>query len=96
MGPFLRADELRAVDDWFSREDRYALGTDLSTGRCFVSFPVNAGAVGYEEYYEVDAETYGHYLADPELALPFVEECRRHEHDNLLMVKPGWNRGTPS
>ena len=96
MGRFLRADELRAVDDWFSREDRYALGTDLSTGRCFVSFPVNAGAVGYEEYYEVDAETYGHYLADPELALPFVEECRRHEHDNLLMVKPGWNRGTPS
>ena len=49
----------------------------------------------YEEYYEVDDDSYIRLRADPELALAFVEECRRHEHDDLLLVRPGWNRGTP-
>jgi hypothetical protein len=34
-------------------------------------------------------------MADAVLALAFVEECRRREHDDLLLVKPGWNRGVP-
>jgi hypothetical protein len=43
----------------------------------------------------VDNDTYASYLADPALVRPFVEECRRGEHDDLLMEKPGRNRGIP-
>ena len=86
---------VRGVDEWFSAEEHYALGTEVGTERHYVSFPVTAGPVGYEEYYLVDDDVYASYLADPTLARPFVEECRRREHDDLLLEKPGWNRGIP-
>jgi hypothetical protein len=56
---------------------------------------VNSSAVGYEEYYELTVDQYGRFMDDAALALAFVEECRRHEHDELLLEKPGWNRGIP-
>ena len=40
-------------------------------------------------------EVFARYLADPQAALAFAEECRRREHDDLLILKPGWNRGIP-
>ena len=91
--PFVRADEISAHTEWFSRELRYALGVDEISGRHFVSFPVSNPYADYEEYYEVDDDTYARYLANPALALPFVQECRKREHDNLLMVRPGRLRG---
>ena len=48
-----------------------------------------------DEYYEVTDDEYARLMADPVGALAFVEECRHHEHDGLLIQKPGWNRGTP-
>jgi hypothetical protein len=48
-----------------------------------------------DEYYEVTDDEYARLMADPVGALAFVEECRRREHDERLMQKPGWNRGTP-
>lgn len=38
---------------------------------------------------------YHAWLADPDLALPFLTEARNREHDELLVQKPGWNRGIP-
>jgi hypothetical protein len=35
------------------------------------------------------------YVAHPDAALTFAEECRLREHDELLILKPGWNRGIP-
>ena len=32
---------------------------------------------------------------EPQAALAFAEECRRREHDDLLILKLGWNRGIP-
>jgi hypothetical protein len=81
-------------DEFVSREDRYSLGTDEVSGRRYASFPVTTGVADYEEYYEVTDDEYARYLTDPAAALAFVEECRRHGHDELLMQKPGWNRGT--
>lgn len=26
----------------------------------------------------------------------FADGCRRHEHDDLLLVRPGTDRGTPT
>ncbi|KDE98568.1 hypothetical protein Y900_006345 [Mycolicibacterium aromaticivorans JS19b1 = JCM 16368] len=84
----------RFEDTYFSREDCYSLGVDLETGGNYVSFPVTVGIIDYEEYYRLTPAQYEHFMADHEAALEFVESCRRHEHDELLIQKPGWNRGT--
>jgi len=86
---------IKARDEYFSRENRYSLGADELSGRRYLSIPVSTRVVDYEEYFEVAAEHYALLLADPALALAFAEECRRHEHDDLLLQEPGWNRGSP-
>ncbi|KAA1248568.1 hypothetical protein F0Q45_19890 [Mycobacterium simiae] len=82
-------------DTYFSREDRYSLGVESTSGRYYASIPVSNGLVDYEEYYELSQEEYDAFLQDGEAAVEFVEACRRHEHDDLLLQKPGKNRGTP-
>jgi len=86
---------MRPQDAFFSREERYSLGIDLDTNRHFASLPVSNGLVDYEEYFVLTDAQYLHFLSDPAAAVAFIEECRRREHDDLLMQKPGWNRGTP-
>lgn len=81
-------------DEYFSRENLYSLGLDAESGRHYASIPVSAGAFDYEEYYQLDDDQYARFLAEPEVAIAFIWECRRQEHDDLLMVKPGPNRGT--
>jgi len=73
----------------------YALEVDEETGRYYISFPVSNRMVDYVEYYEIDQQTYERYLADLPSALPFVVECKRHQHDDLLLFQPGSDRGTP-
>jgi len=82
-------------DTFFSREDHYSLGIETESNRPYAAFPVTNGIVDYEENYELTREQYEHFLADHAAALAFVEEARKHEHDDLLMQKPGWNRGIP-
>ncbi|MEO6115260.1 MAG: hypothetical protein ABIP33_02650 [Pseudolysinimonas sp.] len=81
--------------DYISQEDRYGLGVDLDSGKHFLAIPVTIGVADYNEYYEVTKEVFAHYLADPAAALGFAEQCRLREHDELLILKPGWNRGIP-
>jgi hypothetical protein len=87
--------KLQPRDEYSSREHLYSLGIDELSGRHYASLPVTTGAVDYDEYYELADAEYARFMADPAGAVAFVEECRRHEHDELLMQKPGWNRGTP-
>lgn len=82
-------------DAYFSREHRFSLGTETGSRRRYLSIPVSNGLVDYEEYYELSPEQYDAFLADPGAAVPFAEECRNRQHDDLLIQKPGWNRGTP-
>jgi hypothetical protein len=82
-------------DTYFSREDRYSIGVETDSGRYYVSIPVSNGALDYEEYYQIDSDQYEAFLKDRAGAVDFVESCRRHERDALLIEKPGWNRGTP-
>ena len=84
-----------AHDDYLSREHRFVLGFDADSGKHYLAFPVTIGVVDYDEYYELDDATYRAWLADPDLALPFLTEARNREHDDLLIQKPGWNRGIP-
>jgi hypothetical protein len=82
-------------DTYFSREDRYSLGVEATSGRYYASIPVSNGIVDYEEYYEITPDQYQVFLSNKDAAIEFVESCRRHECDNLLIQKPGSNRGTP-
>ncbi len=82
-------------DTYFSRDDRYSLGVESTSGRNYASIPVSNGIVDYEEYYEITPKQYQEFLADRNAAVEFVESCRRHERDDLLIQQPGSNRGTP-
>ena len=86
----------RFQDLSFSREGRYSLGLDTKTQAHFLSIPVSNGIVDYEEYYEISLQEFATFTADSAAALKFADECRRHEHDELLLQKPGWNRGDPT
>jgi len=68
--------------------------TKIRGGHTF-SFPVTIGVADDEEFYGIDGQKYARFMPDPDSALPFVEECRRREHDDLLLEQPGWNRGIP-
>jgi hypothetical protein len=77
------------------RVRRFSLEIEEESGRKFVAIPVELQdyKVEYLEWYEVDAETFEAYRADPALAHDFVERCKRRELDHLLLLKPGRNRG---
>ncbi len=83
------------ADTYFSKEHRYSLGVETTSGKYYASIPVSNGIVDYEEYYELDSGQYQRFLTDHSAAIKFIEACRRHEHDQLLIQKPGSNRGTP-
>lgn len=86
---------MRFEEDYFSKADRYSIGTETDSGRHYISIPVSNGLADYEEYYAVSTEQYQLFLGDSAAAVSFVEACRRHEHDDLSIQKPGTNRGTP-
>ncbi|WP_082964357.1 hypothetical protein [Mycobacterium sp. E796] len=82
-------------DTYFSREDRYSIGVESTSGSHYASIPVSNGIVDYEEYYKLTPDQYHDFLRDKDAAIEFVEACRRREHDDLLLQRPGNNRGTP-
>jgi hypothetical protein len=81
-------------DTYFSREDRYSHGVECTSGQNYASIPVSNGIVDYEEYYAITPDQFDEFVASRDAALQFVESCRR-EQDDLLIQKPGSNRGTP-
>lgn len=85
----------RFEETFFSREDRYSLGVDLQEGSHYASFPVVAQVVDYVECYRLTPAQYEYFMADHAAALEFIGSCRRRERDELLIYKPGWNRGVP-
>ena len=82
-------------DTYFSKEDRYSIGVESTSDRYYASIPVSNGIVDYEEYYELTQDQYQEFLRDREAAIEFIEACRRREHDDLLLQRPGSNRGIP-
>ncbi|MBL3752993.1 hypothetical protein IPW42_25660, partial [Mycobacteroides abscessus subsp. massiliense] len=43
----------RFRDAYFSKEHRYSIGADATSGSRYLSIPVSSSAVDYEEYYEI-------------------------------------------
>ena len=82
-------------DALFSKTDRYSIDVESTSGRYYASIPVSSGIVDYEEYYELTHDQFHEFLRDREAAIAFIEACRRREHDDLLLQRPGSNRGIP-
>ena len=77
------------------QERRFALEIDDETGRTYVSFPVRNQYATYDEWYEVDRETFSGFVLDPAAAHDFVDAAKRRELDHLLLLQPGRERGYP-
>ena len=72
---------------------RFSLNIDKDSGRTFVAIAVRNQMTEYDEWYEVDEDTFWKYRVDPTLAHEFVERCKRRELDHLLLLPPGSDRG---
>lgn len=80
---------------YVDHERCFSLDIEEESGRTFVAIAVRNQMVEYDEWYEVDAETFERYRADPTLAHDFVAACKRREMDHLLLLPPGTDRGRP-
>jgi hypothetical protein len=76
---------MRFEDRHHEAEQRFSLGLETDSGRPYLAIPVSTGIVDYQEHYALTPQEYD-----------LVAACRRREHDDLLMQRPGWNRGTPT
>ncbi|KWS20355.1 MULTISPECIES: hypothetical protein [Pseudomonas] len=81
-------------DTFFNRDLMLSLGTEETSGRFYLSFPVSNGLIDYEEYYEIDKASFDLFHTDLIAAHAFATTCRRRERDDFLILKPGAKRGT--
>lgn len=86
---------MRFKDLFVSRELRFSLGIEEDSGRYYLSIPVSNRLVDYEEYYEIDRAAFERYRTEPEAAAGLLERARNRQADELLLQKPGSDRGTP-
>ena len=77
------------------REMRFSLGIEEESGRYFLAIPVSNTLTDYDEYYVIDAAAFERYSSDPASAQDFLNRCRNREVDDLLILKPGRDRGWP-
>jgi hypothetical protein len=89
-------DVVKFTDVFVSIEMRFSLGVEEDSGRCFLAIPVSNGLVDYEEYYVIDRDALDRYRVDPMTADDFLRRCRNREVDDLLILRPGRDRGVPS
>jgi hypothetical protein len=75
------------------RHQRFSIGIEDDSGRYYLSIPVSNGLIDYEEYYELDHKSFERYQFSTIEALNFVQRCRNRQADDLLIIKPGTNRG---
>jgi hypothetical protein len=87
---------MRFKDTYVSKEHRYWLGIDTKTGRYYAAIPVVNQMIDYVESYWISESQYKEFLENQPVAIEFVQGCRRREHDDLLVFKPGSDRGTPA
>lgn len=86
---------MKFKDVFYSKEERFSVGVEEESGRYYVSIPVSNTFVDYEEYYEIDKTSFDRYQVDISAAKHFVNKCRNREVDDLLIIKPGKDRGVP-
>lgn len=84
----------RFLDKFVSKENRYALGIELETGRFYFSIPVFNHLVEYDEYFEISAVEYDSLIENMDKAVSFKEQCSLRREDNRMTFFPkAGNRG---
>jgi hypothetical protein len=78
-----------------NKEERFSLGIEEDSGKFYLAIPVSNNLVNYDEYYWIDDKSFQLYQINQAAALKFVRLCRDHKVDNLLIMKPGSDRGVP-
>ncbi len=76
-------------------EALFSIGNDQTTGSYYLSIPVFNQMVDYDEYYRISDAKFRAFQADGAAAQAFAEQCRKRRHDDLLILKPGSDRGEP-
>ena len=84
---------MKFADTSTNREWRFSLGQELTSGRYYLSIPVSNRLVDYEEYYEVSKADHDRYPNNINELSEFADRCRKRLNDELLLVKPGSDRG---
>lgn len=86
---------MKFTDHHAFRSHHFSIGREETSGRWFLSFPVSNQRVDYEEHYRISEVQYQQIAADSAAGLTFLEECRKRQHDELLFLRPGTDRGVP-
>ncbi len=84
---------MKFSDLFVSRREYFSVGIEEESGSYYISFQVSNQLCDYEEYYWISTEEFTKCEDDLLLLLPIVEECRNHQRDDDLVVKPGRDRG---
>ncbi len=84
---------MRFQDIRVFRQDRFSVGKDTQQNMYYLSIPVSSGIVDYDEYYTIPSEWATASDQHQRDLDNFAEECRHQKHDDLLILKPGTNRG---
>lgn len=80
---------------YVNKKERFSLGVEEDSGKHYLAIPVSNNLVNYDEYYWIDQKTFQLFQIDQTAALKFVELCRDRKLDDLLIMKPGNDRGVP-
>ena len=84
---------MRFTDTAVNRDQRFAIGVELESGRCYLSIPVSNRLADYEEHYEITRSTHDAYPSNAAELIAFAANCRLRRNDHLLFVPPGPDRG---
>ena len=83
----------RFQDTTVFKQERFSLGRDTAANNLYLSIPVANRLVDYEEYYRISEAQYEVFIGDTQAAAKFANECRARQYDQLLILKPGSDRG---
>jgi hypothetical protein len=86
---------MKFVDKCVFKEERFSVGEEVESGRCYISIPVRNPYVEYEEYYEIDRSQYEACPANVDELRDLAEKCRARHNDQKLIMQPGRLRGDP-
>ena len=85
---------MKFQDIYVSKEKRFSIGIEKSSGKYYISIPVSNSYVDYEEYYEISKDIVDQYPKNIDKINKLVSEYRQRKRDDELIIKPGKNRGT--
>lgn len=77
------------------RQERFAIGQEIDSGRYYLSIPVSNDLVEYEEYYELTPQEFANFSKGLDEMRRLAAECRSRREDVRLIMKPGSKRGDP-